>query len=258
MRLVLIILAACGSPSIAPDASNPHDASHAPSDAPADAAIDAPPAPDLSCSGQPPPPTAPDPLALDGKVFVVDHYQLAPFAGATVVTHRRSDDGVLATSTVTAADGTYAMSAATGGNALAAYFTVAAEGYLPVRIDPGDPLTDGYFGLAFVASADEIARWYADAGVTANDSALISIAVDCNHQVVADSTLAVLPTARVTYYDTMKWNPALTASANGYSLVTNAAASEAVTAAWHGQAFPAHTAIAPTHTLSLVVTTPHS
>ncbi|HEV7556336.1 MAG TPA: hypothetical protein VGO00_12805 [Kofleriaceae bacterium] len=232
---------------------------------PIDAAIDAMPDAgdelDLACLGQPATATAPDPLAVDGTVFAIDHYHVAPLAGATVTLHRRADDGVIA-SLVTGADGTYALSIATGGAAVDAYYTVDAAGELPARIDPGDPLTTGFFALAVVASEAEVARWYGDAGATytTGASTLISIAVDCSHTAVPAATTTIAPTGQLTYYDAaaMRWDPQLAASTNGFTLVTNAAANETVTAAWHGQAFPAHPAVAPAGTLSVAVATPHN
>jgi len=90
MRFVPICLfaCACSSPAAAPDAPSTRDAP-LPIDAAVDAMPDAGGAPDLSCLGQPANTTAPDPLAVDGTVFAIDHYQVAPFAGASVTLHRR-------------------------------------------------------------------------------------------------------------------------------------------------------------------------
>ena len=267
LAFAALILAACSSPSKAtldappsPDAPHPSDARPLP-DAPTDVPIDAPPMPDLSCLGQPPPGTAPDPLAVDGTVFAIDHYQVAPLPGASVTLHRRSDDGVLATA-LTGSDGTFAMSVATGGVALDAYYTVAATGELPSRIDPGDPMTTGFFALAVVASDAEVQRWYGDAGASYGDGAspLISIAVDCNHAAVDGASVAIAPGATITYYDAaaQRWNPSLGASTNGFALITGGATRETATAAWHGQAFPPHAAVAPANTLSLAVASPYA
>ncbi|HJT97784.1 MAG TPA: hypothetical protein VJ696_05660 [Rhodanobacteraceae bacterium] len=256
--LPLVLSAACGSPSPSvPDA--PHHADAARVDAALDAFVpDAYDGPDLSCVGQPSPSTAPDTLPLDGKVFVVDHYQVMPFAGATLTVHRRSDDAVLATSSTTAADGTYALSAHTNGTALDAYLTVAAPGEVPVQIDPGDPLTTGFFGLALVAPADEIQRWYADAGTTYSPDAatLIAIAVDCNHASITGATMTLAPQASLVYYNNNRWDPAATASDKGYALV-HPSAPETITAAWHTTQLPPHAVTAPASTLTLAVLSPY-
>ena len=256
----VVVLAACGSP--APSVFDAPAHTDAPShrDGAADAtSFDAPEGADLACLGQPAPIGAPDPLPLDGKVFVIDHYQITPLAGATMVTHRRSDDAVIATSTTTAADGTFAMSAPTGGTALDAYFTITAAGEVPVRIDPGDPITAGYFGLALVAPADEIMRWYADAGATytADAATLITIAVDCDHASIAGATFTVAPQAPLVYYATDHWDPAASSSDKGYALVTHSNATEAITAASHGHSFPAHAVVTPAATLTLAVASPY-
>lgn len=254
-----LLLAACSSPAPSVlDAPAHLDAPHR--DAALDAFVpDAYDGPDLSCLGQPAPADAPDTLPLDGKVFVVDHYQVTPFAGATLTVHRRSDDAVVATSTVTAADGTYALSATTNGSALDAYLTVAAAGEVPVRIDPGDPLTTGFFGLALVAPADEIARWYSDAGATysATAPALITIAVDCNHASIAGGTMTVAPQAPLVYYNGNRWDPTATTSDKGFALLAPPHATETVTAAWHGTSSPTHTLAAPPSTLTLAVISPY-
>jgi hypothetical protein len=256
-----VILAACGSPapSVLDAPSHPQqDAPH--HDAAIDAFVpDAYDGPDLSCLGQPAPTTAPDTLPLDGKVFVVDHYQVTPFAGATLTVHRRSDDAVLATSTVTAADGTYALSATTNGTALDAYLTVAAPGEVPVRIDPGDPFTTGFFGLALVAPAAEIQRWYSDAGANYSATAptLIAIAVDCNHASIAGATMTVAPQAPLTYYDADHWDPTATTSDKGFALLAPPHPTETVTAAWHATTFPIHSVTSPASTLTLAVISPY-
>jgi len=262
MRLLFvpILLAACGSPSPSvPDAPIRH-----PDAARPDATPDAPPdafvGPNLACLGQPPPSTAPDPLPLDGKVFVVDHYQVMPFAGATVTVHRRSDDSVLATSSVTAADGTYALSATTHGAALDAYLTVAAPNEVPVRIDPGDPLTTGFFGLALVAPTAEIMRWYADAGATysADAATTIAIAVDCDHASIAGTTVTVAPQAPVIYYNADHWDPTATTSDKGFALLAPGHATESIATTWHGHNLPAHAFITAAGTLTLAVVSPYA
>jgi hypothetical protein len=264
---VLAAAAACGSPSKgAPDGATPADSHRMPdAEAPSgpDASFaDAPSAVDLSCLGKAPPATAPDPFTVQGTVFAVDHYQLGPIAGATVTLHRRSDDGVIATAATTASDGTYSISVATGGAAIDAYYTIDASGEVSSRIDPGDPITTGYYAFAAVASSDEIARWYADAGVPYAESAspLISVVVDCNHAAIVGATVAVAPAAQVTYYNSVAshWDPGETAGTNGFALVTGGATAESATATWLGNTFPAHAATTPAGTLSLAVSSPHA
>ena len=254
-------LAACGAPSPSvPDAAL-HQLDAPGADAPRDAPpLDAYEGPDLSCLGQPPPTTAPTTLPLDGKVFVVDHYQIAPFAGATVTVHRRSDDSVLATSTTSAADGTYTLSATTNGTALDAYLAITAAGEVPVRIDPGEPLTTGLFGLALVAPADEILRWYADAGATysADAATMIAIAVDCNHASIAATTMAVAPPAPLTYYNADHWDPTAASSDKGYALLAPAHANETITTTWNGHTSPGHAFAVPAGTLTLAMVSPYA
>lgn len=265
MKLVVsfLALAACGSTSTParPDAAPDADARAIDAPVAIDAAPDAP-GPDLACLGQPPPTTAPDPLPLEGKVFAVDHYQLAPVDGATVVLRRRGTDAVIAQAT-TATDGGFTMSVASGGSAVDGYFTVAAAGYRPTRIEPGDPLSGGENALMLVASDAELERWYAAAGMTftPGSSTLLTASVDCAHDTLDGSTIAVTPSpATVTYYDATgkQWAAALTASTNGFALVTGPAAAVSVTARLGATALPAHAITVPANALTIAVLTPRT
>jgi hypothetical protein len=255
------LLGACGSPSPSPSATGDAPRSDAPAiDATADTAIDGPTPPDLSCLGESWPTDAPDPLDVTGKVFAIDHYQVAADVGAIVTVHRRVDDTIIATAPPTGSDGAYSISISSGGSALDAYDTVAADGQLPARIDPGDPITTGLFALAITATTGEVQRWYADAGASydATASTLIAIVVDCKHATVADATVTVTPTAHVTYYNPAipQWDPSASSSANGFALVTGGGVDETITAAWQGHAFPARVAVAPIGAVSLAVVSP--
>ena len=261
MFWLLCFLGACGSPAAAPvlDAAVVDVAP----DVTIDAAIDGPPPPDLSCLGQPPAMDAPDPFDLTGKVFAIDHYQVHAEVGAIVTVRRRADDTVIGTAPATVDDGSYAVSIATGGIALDAYYVIAADGQLAMRIDPGDPLTTGFFALAITAATDEVQRWYADAGATFDATAptLVVVVVDCNHAEVAGATIAVAPAARVTYYDpvTPRWDPTASSSPNGFALVTGGDVAETITASWQGHAFPAHPVVVATAGgLTLAVVSPHA
>jgi hypothetical protein len=258
---VFLVLAACSSPPAAPDAPHAADARAIDAPPPVDAAPDAP-GPDLACLGQPPPATAPDPLPVEGKVFAVDHYDVAPVTGATVVLRRRGTDAMIAQAT-TAADGAFAMSVASGGVPVDGYFAVAAAGYRPTRVEPGDPLSGGENALMLVAGDAELARWYAAAGATftAGAPTLITASVDCARDTLDGSTLAVTPSpGAVTYYDTTakQWDATLAASTNGFALVTAPAATVSATTSLGATSLPPHTVTVPAGTLTIAVLTPHS
>lgn len=265
LAVSFLLLAACGSSATpaTPDAAPGTDARaiDAPVTPPIDAAPDAP-GPDLACLGQPPPTTAPDPMPVEGTLFAVDHYALAPVDGAIVVLRHHGTEAVIAQAT-TGADGGFTMSVATGGAAVDGYFTVAAAGYRPTRIEPGDPLSGGENALMLLASDVEVERWYAAAGTpfTAGDATLITAAVDCAHDTLDGSTIAVAPApATVTYYDATgkQWDAGLAASTNGFSLVTGPASAVSVTARLGATSLPPHAITVQANALTIAVLTPRS
>ena len=195
-------------------------------------------------------------------MFAVDNYQIAPVTGATVVLRRRGTDAVIAQAT-TATDGSFTMSVASGGAAVDGYFTVAAEGYRPTRIEPGDPLSGGENALMLVAGDAELARWYAAAGTTFTPGTptLLTASVDCAHDTLDGSTISVAPTpATVTYYDATgkQWDAGLAASTNGFALVTEPASSVSVTARLGATSLPAHAITVQANALTIAVLTPRS
>jgi hypothetical protein len=258
-KVLLLAVVACGSPAAAPDAlvvvPHPDAALDARPDAPpVDAAFDP-----LACAGQPAPATALDPLPIHGTLFAIDHYQVAPVAGATVVVRRRADAGVLATLT-TNASGAFATSLSSGGTPLDAYFTVDVAGYRSSRIDPGDALVGSENALLVVATEAEIARWYGDAGVSASGGTLIAATVDCAGDAIS-SSIAVAPSpAGIAYYDDahQRWDASLAASTNGFALVAGPSASVTVTAHAGATTFPAQVIAAPANVLTVAVVTPHA
>lgn len=260
---VLFALAACGSSPAAPDAPSHADAraQDAPPDSPPDSPPDAP-GPDLACLGQPPPSTAPDPLPVAGKLFAVDHYNVAPVTGGTVVLRRHGSDAVLAQAT-TGSDGSFTMSVASGGAPVDGYFAIAADGYRPTRVEPGDPLSGGENALMLVAADDELARWYTAAGATytAGARTLITASVDCDNATLDGSTVAIAPApATTTYYDDVakQWSPTLTSSTNGFALVTGAAASVTATAEFGATQLPPRTISVPAGTVTLALLPPRT
>src|SRR5207245_20946 len=145
--VLVLFLFAVGSLSVAPDALVVIPLPDAPVDPPPVDATFAP----LACVGQPAPATALDPLPIHGTLFAIDHYDVAPIAGASVLVRRRADAGVLATLT-TNASGEFAASLASGGTPLDAYFTVDVQGYRGSRVDPGDALVGTENALLVVAT----------------------------------------------------------------------------------------------------------
>jgi len=248
----LLAIAACDGTPAATDAPQ-LDA--APDGAP-DAFVD----PRLPCLGTPAPMTAPDPLVLTGKLFAIDHYQVAPLAGGTVTLRPHGGGAPLAQAT-TAADGTFTLQVATEGYALAAEFTAAAAGYRPTLADPGDRLHGNETPLLIVAKDDELARWYTDAGAsyTPGDRTLITATIGCAVDAIGGTTITSVPAAPVTYYNdpAKHWDPALAASTNGFALFPHAPQRLGVTAHLDTLGFPMATVAVPDGTVELALITPH-
>ena len=259
--LVAVLVAGCSTAHPATPDAPPvaHDARLDAPPPPPDAPPDAPAGPNLACLGQAPAATAPDPLPVMGTLFAIDHYQIAPLAGAAVSVRRRADDGVLA-SAMTASDGTFATTVASDGHAIDAYFAIAATGFVAGRIDPVIPLSGGEHALMVVASDAEIARWYADANATyaPGMATLILATTDCDRMALGQTTETATPAAAITYYDDVakRWDPTLATSTNGFALVTSPATSVTLTAHHAGVAFPPHAIAAPPGVLTVATVRP--
>ena len=260
--LVLTVLVACGDLARPPLVDAPTPDPDAPGDTTAPPDDDAPPRIDLSCLGDPAPTTAPDPLPITGKVFAIDHYDAQPLANATVELRARSGDTLLAT-TASAADGAFAFAIASKGAPVDATLVVVAAGYRSVRGIPAEPFhATTPDALLAVATDDEVARWYGDAGAGSyapGAPTLITGTIDCTGRAIEGATLAVAPgAATLTYYDARakRWQPALAASTNGFALVTGAEDRITATASGAGNQFPARELVVAPGVLTLAVLSP--
>src|SRR5262245_21036119 len=231
----------------APDARAP-DATPPPPDAttpPPDAASAA----ELACLDAPPPTTAADPIAITGKLFAVDHYQVDALAGVTVALRRTSDDGAIASAT-TGADGAFTITTPSGEHPIDGYLYLDDGVHRPTYAYAGRPLDGRTDALVIVADAAELGRWYADAGDTwsAAKRTVVAAVTDCTPRSVDGASVTTSPSpARLAYYDAaaQRWDPTLAASTNGFALLTGAGADEAITAhlgavAWPPHAYPGH------------------
>jgi hypothetical protein len=253
--ITTLLIAACGGGDGAdPDGAPPIDGPGAPDAAAPDAGADATPGPALDCLGDPAP-APPGPVTLDGAVFAVVDYQVAPLPGAAVELHR-AGDGAVVGQAVTGGDGRYTLDLA---EPVAGTFVVAAAGYLPTRAHVDVALAGDPDPLLLVADAAELAAWYADAGATYAPGARTVIAMvrDCALDTAAGATLAAAPAGAVTYYDpaAMRWDPALASAPNGFALATGLAADAVtLTPALGVATFPpeAITALPDTLTLSFI------
>lgn len=252
--LAVMIVAGCGGdPGVTVDAATGRDAALA---AALDAAPDAAAGPDLSCLGQPAP-TGGGAMAIGGKVFAVDHYDVVPAVGAAVELRRTSDDGIVGQATA-AGDGGFAIAAP---GPVAGYFVVTATGHVPTRAFSDLPLTADDDALLLVADSAELARWYGDAGTVhvAGARTVVTAVRDCARHTIAGSTVGIAPASGVVYYDQpgKRWNPALAASTNGFALATSTAASVTITPRHLAAVFPSETVAALPDVLTLFVTSPY-
>jgi hypothetical protein len=260
--LLLTVLVACSDDPRPPliDAAPP-DTTDAASDT-APPPDDTPPRIDLTCLGDPAPATAPDPLPIAGKAFAIDHYDAQALANATVELRARSGDALIA-STASGADGAFAFAVASKGVPVDATLVVVAAGYRTVRGIPAEPFHGTTpDALLAVATDEELARWYADAGAasyTPGAPTLITATIDCTGRAIDGATLAVAPAAEtLTYYDARakRWQPTLTASTNGFALITGAATAITATPAASGTQLPARGLVVAPGVLTLAVLSP--
>ncbi|HTJ42974.1 MAG TPA: hypothetical protein VL463_12810 [Kofleriaceae bacterium] len=185
--------------------------------------------------------TAADPITIGGKVFAVVDYHVSALDQVTVTL--RDDAHVIATGT-TAADGSFAITTASGGRALDAYLVVDDGVHRPTYAMSGAPLDGTQDALIIVADDAELARWYTDAGDSwdASKRTLVAAVTDCQPKSTAASITASPAPAHVVYYDPVaqRWDKTLTSSANGFVILTGADASETITAHAGGATFPSH------------------
>jgi hypothetical protein len=162
--------------------------------------------PEFGCSGVAWPTTAPDPLALNGRVL--SPASASPIGDVTVAMQRISDDSPVGSTISTnggAFAGTYSIAAATGGVALATYRKATSAGQVDAyAYDPFAVynLTSGNLTV-YSPTPAELDGYYTAGGVT-NDPAKGTLqinVVDCSGVPLHDATVTVTGAARVLYLD---------------------------------------------------------
>lgn len=153
------------------------------------------------CAGEPAPTTAVDPLTVAGAV--TDLLSGTPIAGATVEARRQAGGTLLDTDT-TAADGSFSLSASTGGTPLAAYLQLTAGGYPGTYFYPADPFAADATGLgvrAITSSALSLAYVLAGIGVqTPGTGTTVAIVTDCDGVPIQGATVGFAPAAGALRY----------------------------------------------------------
>lgn len=196
------------------------------------------------CASEPAPTSAVDPLTVSGAV--TDLLSGSPIAGATVEARRQSN-GTLLDSDTTAVDGSYSLSASTGGIPLSAYFQLTAGGYPGTYLYPADPFAADVTGFGVRAiTSSSLALAYVLSGVGAQipgTGTTAAIVVDCDGVAIQGATVGLAPAAgALRYLAGGMPSPSATATdATGVALGFNApSASTSVSAQFNGVSLESH------------------
>lgn len=168
-----------------------------------DAAIDVPPLfGDFTCAGMARPTTAPDPLAMTGRVR--DPVTSANVGGGTVSIHRISDDGSIV-SGLASGTGVYALNVTTGGTALGTYRKAVVASRLDAyAFDPFPVHSSDYASLPIYSITQaEADGYYQAAGVAADPArgTILVEVVDCVGAPVVGVTVSAAGAIRTLYLD---------------------------------------------------------
>jgi len=188
------VLVACGGGGNKPDGGvvipdSPPDVP--PPDMPPDS-----PAFDFSCETGSSPTTAPDPLALSGTANDIDVGTMMPKAveGAAITAFKSAGDTKVG-ETTSDAQGAWALSLATGGNALDGYVEGVKAGQRTVRLYPPNPLSADFTNAPLLMLADStfdllLSFVLQDTQDAAKGTIALAI-VDCQNQPISGATVTV-------------------------------------------------------------------
>lgn len=156
----------------------------------------------VDCVGEPLPTEAADPVEVSGNVFTISGFSEAPVEGATLQAFEWGADVNVATplaTDTTDADGNYSLSATTGGEPLDAFVYATAEGYVPTREYPGQPVSADLVGAPIpLLTEDLLASLHVFAGniVQEPDKAtMFMVVADCDGNPVEGATVSTDPAA---------------------------------------------------------------
>jgi hypothetical protein len=195
--LVGALMVGCGSSaSKTPDAAVAIDAAKTP-DAfvpPIDAfvpPIDAP-AGNFACAGMTLPTTAPNPVGLAGRSQTISGTSLVAASGVAINAYKTGNPAVLANAT-TAADGTFALSIPSGGNAVDGYIKATKATYRDTYLDPPTVIYQNLAGAAvLILQPQTFSLLVGLAGATQSDAngTIGLVILDCDNNPVAGATVA--------------------------------------------------------------------
>lgn len=196
------------------------------------------------CAGDVAPTSAVDPLTVAGAV--TDLISGNPLAGATVEARRLAGGTLLDTDT-TAGDGSFSLTASTGGTPLAAYLQLAASGYPATYFYPADPFAADVAGVGVRAiNSSSLALAYVFAGIgaqTPGTGTSAAIVTDCNGVAIAGATVGFSPAAgALRYLSGGTPSPSATSTdASGIAIGFNApAGNTSVSAQFNGVSLESH------------------
>jgi hypothetical protein len=162
--------------------------------------IDAAPAGNFDCLGDPLPDTAPDTVLLSGQAFTVSLDGQEPVAGANVEAFTAADVS-LGTDT---SDGTgaFSISVATGGDPVDGYLLATANTYIDTYLYPPYPIAaDVDNASALLVSSENFALLPILAGTQQPDGQgfVGVVVVDCNNEPVMGAVVTTIPEGVVRY-----------------------------------------------------------
>lgn len=155
---------------------------------------------DWSCEGAAPPTSAPDPLGIQGRITQFPPPNGGNVAGATVDVY--SGGGVVGTAT-TAADGSYNVSATTGGSAFAPELRITEAAHVTAHVYPPYLLGANYrisFGLFTPSFRDGLAT-AAGVTMTPGDGFAFVRVLDCSGTAISGAQLTAPAAGSITYLD---------------------------------------------------------
>jgi hypothetical protein len=160
---------------------------------------------DFSCSGAPDPTTAPDPLTVSGTL--TDFQSSAAIADVLVSGRLRATDMEIA-STTTASDGSFTLTAASGGAPVDAYvfFDDQDTMYPDTYLYPPDPMaenvTDLGAGTISESTLSLVYGVFVTGGHVAGTGTTIVLVVDCAGTPIEGATVSFSPApGQLSYFD---------------------------------------------------------
>jgi hypothetical protein len=201
----LAMAAACGGDDGGDGGGGAIDGGSDPADArpmaDADPGPDATPAA-LDCAGAGLPATAADPVQVSGQTVTLQLATLSPVAGVSLTAFEVGEAAAIAGPVTSAADGTFALTAATGGQPLDAYVLAKRDGHLDTYLFPPTAVTrDLAGGTVPVLTANHVDTMagFAQQMIDPGKGHLIVALLDCDGALVEGARVTTAPAGDLVY-----------------------------------------------------------